>query len=158
MAEVVAAPPPLQDELEHNSPSNGISHAQISSSPPQDVSPTQPLTFPKLNEIRRPQTEANETSICYQFEDNDLPILIRYPIPPDQITLRDLKKALSISPMSDYKFFFRSYDKDVGDVNEEIADDNAKLPFFNRKVVVLVSFPPKPSLSPSTLFLIINSV
>src|SRR6218665_1086494 len=146
MAEV-AIPPATHDELElngmpHNN-NNNNNNNNPSSSPPVLSAPehysAQNITFPKLNEIRRPQVDSNETSICYQFEDNDLPILIRYPIPPDQITLRDLKKALSISPLSDYKFFFRSFDKDVGEVNEEIADDNAKLPIFHCKVVVLVS-------------------
>lgn len=137
MAEVASLPVPSHEELELNSIQNGTGQSPPSPSGPEVQA--QALTFPKFNEIRRPQGSVTETSVFYQYEHNDLPTLIRVPIPPDQITLRDLKKTLSIPLKTDYKFFFRSYVEDVGDVQEEIADDNAKLPIIHCKVVVVVS-------------------
>ena len=124
-----------QYETENNN--NGSSTGEENS-----VSGSQRFVFPtKQNPIRERILPGNETSIRYQYEDSDLPVLIRYPIAPDKITLRDLKDALSLSSSSSahYRFLFRTYDKDVGPLNEEIGDDNRKLPLFHDKVVVLVS-------------------
>lgn len=99
----------------------------------------QNITFPKLNEIRRPPTLANETKVIYHLKDKDCPTVIKIPIASNVITLRDLKNFLSL-PKSHFKFYFKSFDKDVGVVKEQIFDDNSVLPLYQNMVVAFVSF------------------
>ncbi|KAJ6219508.1 hypothetical protein RDWZM_005320 [Blomia tropicalis] len=93
--------------------------------------------LPKLNEIRRPPSSTNETKVIYHLEDKDCPTVIKIPIAPEKITLRDLKTFLGL-PKSYFRFYFKSYDKDVGVVKEQIFDDNSELPFYQGKVVAFI--------------------
>lgn len=73
-----------------------------------------------------------ETKIIYHIEDEETPYLVKLPISPERVTLADFKNVLN---RPNYKFFFKSMDDDFGVVKEEIIDDDAKLPFFNGRVV-----------------------
>lgn len=81
----------------------------------------------------QPQQE-HETKILYHLDDEDTPYLIKLPISPDVITLRDFKQHIFL-PKSSYKFFFKSTDEDMEIVKEEITDDDARLPMFKGRVV-----------------------
>ncbi|PAA61894.1 hypothetical protein BOX15_Mlig008755g3 [Macrostomum lignano] len=72
------------------------------------------------------------TKIIFHVDEEDTPYLIRLSIPPGQATLADFKNALNYK--ANFKFFFKSVDDDFGVVKEEIADDNAHLPFSKGKV------------------------
>lgn len=95
--------------------------------------------LPKLNEIRCPPASNSETKVIYHMDDKDIPTMVRIPIAPSVITLRDLKAYLSLRNSSNYKFYFKARDKDCGIVKEEIFHDNTPLPFFQDKVVAYVS-------------------
>uniref|UniRef100_A0A673LPT0 Segment polarity protein dishevelled homolog DVL-3-like n=1 Tax=Sinocyclocheilus rhinocerous TaxID=307959 RepID=A0A673LPT0_9TELE len=73
-----------------------------------------------------------ETKVIYHLDDQETPYLVKLPIPAERVTLLDLKNALK---KPNYKFFFKSMDDDFGVVKEEIADDNAKLPCYNGRVI-----------------------
>nr|XP_046916250.1 segment polarity protein dishevelled homolog DVL-3-like isoform X3 [Dermatophagoides farinae] len=81
-----------------------------------------------------PLASTNETRIVYHVDDEETPYLVKLPIPHSQIKLSDFKSAISL-PRPHYKYFFKSYDKEVGVVKEEIFDDNASLPIFKDRVV-----------------------
>ncbi|KAH9393692.1 Segment polarity protein dishevelled DVL-3 [Tyrophagus putrescentiae] len=72
------------------------------------------------------------------MDDKDIPTMVRIPIAPSVITLRDLKAYLSLRNSSNYKFYFKARDKDCGIVKEEIFHDNTPLPFFQDKVVAYI--------------------
>lgn len=84
-----------------------------------------------------PLASTNETRIVYHVDDEETPYLVKLPIPHSQIKLSDFKSAISL-PRPHYKYFFKSYDKEVGVVKEEIFDDNASLPIFKDRVVAWV--------------------
>ncbi|XP_055735328.1 segment polarity protein dishevelled homolog DVL-3-like isoform X1 [Salvelinus fontinalis] len=73
-----------------------------------------------------------DTKIIYHLDDQETPYLVKLPIAADRVTLADFKNVLN---KPNYTFFFKSMDDDFGVVKEEISDDNAKLPFFNGRVV-----------------------
>uniref|UniRef100_A0A674ASG3 Dishevelled segment polarity protein 3 n=1 Tax=Salmo trutta TaxID=8032 RepID=A0A674ASG3_SALTR len=77
-----------------------------------------------------------DTKIIYHLDDQETPYLVKLPIAADRVTLADFKNVLN---KPNYTFFFKSMDDDFGVVKEEISDDNAKLPFFNGRVVSWVS-------------------
>lgn len=77
-----------------------------------------------------------ETRILYYVDDEETPYSIKLPIPSDQVTLRDFKQVFA--PKTNYKFFFKSYDDEVGIVKEELVDDDARLPLFKTRVVSYV--------------------
>lgn len=52
-----------------------------------------------------------ETKIIYHLDEEDTPYRIKLSIPPDKVTLADLKTALN---RANYKFFFKSMDDDFG--------------------------------------------
>ncbi|XP_070490702.1 segment polarity protein dishevelled isoform X2 [Chironomus tepperi] len=76
-----------------------------------------------------------ETKIIYHIDEETTPYLVKIPLPPSQVKLRDFKIVLSKQQTCNYKFFFKSMDADFGVVKEEIIDDNTVLPCFNNKVV-----------------------
>lgn len=92
----------------------------------------------KINPIG-PLACTNETRIVYYVDDEETPYLVKLPIPHSNIKLSDFKAAISL-PRPHYKFFFKSYDKEVGVVKEEICDDNALLPIFEYRVVAWVCY------------------
>lgn len=120
------------DELQSNISPNSSQIDPVGSVPVN-------LTFPKLNEIRRPLASTNETKVIYHLEDKDCPTVIKIPIAPGLITLRDFKTFLSL-PKSHFKFYFKSYDKDIGVVKEQIFNDNSILPLYQNMVVAFVCF------------------
>jgi hypothetical protein len=75
-----------------------------------------------------------ETKIIYYTDDATMPYLIKLNIPPERATLRDFKLNLNTNPKQ-YKFFFQTIVADFGTVKEELADDEAKLPCVNGRVV-----------------------
>uniref|UniRef100_A0A4W5KGY2 Dishevelled segment polarity protein 3 n=1 Tax=Hucho hucho TaxID=62062 RepID=A0A4W5KGY2_9TELE len=77
-----------------------------------------------------------ETKIIYHLDEQETPYLVKLPIAADRVILADFKNVLN---KPNYTFFFKSMDEDFGVVKEEISDDNAKLPFFNGRVVSWVS-------------------
>uniref|UniRef100_T1KCS7 PDZ domain-containing protein n=2 Tax=Tetranychus urticae TaxID=32264 RepID=T1KCS7_TETUR len=79
-----------------------------------------------------------ETKIIYYNGDDDVPVLIRLAVPPDQVTLRDFKSAINIQSSCEHKFFFKTIDENVGIVKELITDDDAKLPFFKDNIICYV--------------------
>ncbi|KAH8854394.1 putative Dishevelled segment polarity protein DVL-3 [Schistosoma japonicum] len=74
----------------------------------------------------------DETKIIYHIDDEETPYLVKVAVCPSAVTLGDFKNALN---RPNYKFFFKSVDADFGVVKEEIADDDARLPCFNGKVI-----------------------
>lgn len=108
-------------------------------------------TFSKLSEIRRPPASSNMTKVIYILEEgdrsdrNDIATAIHVKVAPTAITLRHLKEALkedkSFQGLNKFhfKFYFKSLDKDVGVVKEQIFDDNSLLPLYQGKVVAFVS-------------------
>ncbi|CAH8488604.1 unnamed protein product [Schistosoma rodhaini] len=74
----------------------------------------------------------DDTKIIYHIDDEETPYLVRIAVCPSAVTLGDFKNALN---RPNYKFFFKSVDADFGVVKEEIADDDARLPCFNGKVI-----------------------
>ncbi|XP_063707262.1 segment polarity protein dishevelled isoform X2 [Culicoides brevitarsis] len=75
-----------------------------------------------------------ETKAIYHIDDETTPYLVKIPLPSSDVTLKDFKLVLNKQNVN-YKYFFKSYDPEFGVVKEEIADDNAKLPCFNGKIV-----------------------
>lgn len=78
--------------------------------------------------------QGRETKIIYHIDDEDTPYLVRLPIAPESVTLRDFKSFLSL-PKPNYKFYFKSSDDEYGIVKEEVAEDDARLPLFKGRVV-----------------------
>lgn len=76
------------------------------------------------------------TRIFYYLNDQDIPYLTKLNIPPNQVTLGDFKKSLKINTKIGFKYFFKSYDEEVGIVKEEIINDSSKLPLVKGKVYV----------------------
>ncbi|CAH8445310.1 unnamed protein product [Schistosoma rodhaini] len=74
----------------------------------------------------------DDTKIIYHIDDEETPYLVKIAVCPSAVTLGDFKNALN---RPNYKFFFKSVDADFGVVKEEIADDDARLPCFNGKVI-----------------------
>uniref|UniRef100_A0A3Q0KD31 Putative dishevelled n=2 Tax=Schistosoma mansoni TaxID=6183 RepID=A0A3Q0KD31_SCHMA len=74
----------------------------------------------------------DDTKIIYHIDDEETPYLVKIAVCPNAVTLGDFKNALN---RPNYKFFFKSVDADFGVVKEEIADDDARLPCFNGKVI-----------------------
>jgi segment polarity protein dishevelled len=54
---------------------------------------------------------AEETKVIYHMDDEDTPYLVKLTKGPEEVTLKDLKEALS---RPNYKFFFKSMDEDFG--------------------------------------------
>ena len=75
------------------------------------------------------------TRIVYFLNDQDTPYLTKLNIPSSEVTLADFKNNLEINAKCGFKFFFKSFDDEVGIVKEEIIEDNAKLPLFKGRVV-----------------------
>uniref|UniRef100_A0A336KBN2 CSON004982 protein n=1 Tax=Culicoides sonorensis TaxID=179676 RepID=A0A336KBN2_CULSO len=75
-----------------------------------------------------------ETKAIYHIDDETTPYLVKISLPSSEVTLKDFKLVLNKQNVN-YKYFFKSYDPEFGVVKEEIADDNAKLPCFNGKIV-----------------------
>ncbi|XP_044741381.1 segment polarity protein dishevelled homolog DVL-3 isoform X3 [Chrysoperla carnea] len=73
-----------------------------------------------------------ETKVIYHIDDEDTPYLVKINVSPEKVTLLDFKNVLN---RPNYKFFFKSIDKDFGVVKEEICEDSAHLPCFNGRVV-----------------------
>jgi segment polarity protein dishevelled len=78
---------------------------------------------------------AEETKVIYHMDDEDTPYLVKLTKGPEEVTLKDLKEALS---RPNYKFFFKSMDEDFGVVKEEFTNDDARLPCVNGRVVAWV--------------------
>ncbi|CAH8458088.1 unnamed protein product [Schistosoma turkestanicum] len=74
----------------------------------------------------------DDTKIIYHIDDEETPYLVKIAVCPNAVTLGDFKNALN---RPNYKFFFKSVDADFGVVKEEIANDDARLPCFNGKVI-----------------------
>ena len=53
----------------------------------------------------------DETKVLYHVNDEGTPYLIKISVPPDRVTLGDLKNALN---RPNYKYFFKSVDDDFG--------------------------------------------
>lgn len=62
---------------------------------------------------------------------------MKVPIPPESMTLAQIKSALALQYGS-YKYYFRSHDPEFGEVKEEISDDGARLPHDYDKIVVWI--------------------
>jgi len=73
------------------------------------------------------------TKIAYYIGDENTPYVIKVPITPGNVTLKDFK--LAINKPNYNKFFFRSEDDDFGVVKEEIKDDSAILPVSENKIM-----------------------
>lgn len=80
------------------------------------------------------QENNSETKVIYYLDDEDTPYSVKLPIPQENVTLRDFKSILPL-PKTNCKFFFKKEDNEFGIVKEEVADDDAKLPFFKGRVV-----------------------
>ncbi|KAJ3590466.1 hypothetical protein NHX12_008417, partial [Muraenolepis orangiensis] len=102
-----------------------------------------------------------DTRVIYHLDGQETPYLVRLAVPPERVTLGDLRSAVN---KPNYKFFFKSVDVDFGVVKEEITDDNAKLPVYNGRVISwlvagdgvepddqTVEAPPTPPLAPPPL-------
>ncbi|KAI1296492.1 Segment polarity protein dishevelled -like protein DVL-3 [Halotydeus destructor] len=102
--------------------------------PPLPETTASPLNLPNHGHygVGNIDLQPKETKIVYYVDDEDVPYSIKVNMPPDSITLRDLKQVLSL-PKTNYKFFFKALDEDFGVLKEEIADDEAKLPVFKGK-------------------------
>lgn len=87
-----------------------------------------------------PKNPVGETKVCV-IVDSRTPIIIKVPIPPNQITLTDLKSALPAINQPNYKYFFKSNDSEFGIVKEEIQEDESQLPSFKGRVVAWVVTP-----------------
>lgn len=55
-----------------------------------------------------------ETKIIYHIDEETTPYLVKIPLPPSQVKLRDFKIILSKQQTCNYKFFFKSMDADFG--------------------------------------------
>ena len=55
-----------------------------------------------------------ETKIIYHIDEETTPYLVKIPLPPSQVKLRDFKIVLSKQQTCNYKFFFKSMDADFG--------------------------------------------
>jgi segment polarity protein dishevelled len=55
-----------------------------------------------------------ETKIIYHIDEESTPYLVKIPLPPPQVKLRDFKIILSKQQTCNYKFFFKSMDADFG--------------------------------------------
>ncbi|CAK9296573.1 unnamed protein product [Gordionus sp. m RMFG-2023] len=140
------SPPLISRQLDSTSPlSPALSH-----SPPFNYHEQQ-----NTNVIPHPSDKGPtilETKIIYHLDDQSTPYLVKLPIPPDTITLGDLKKYIppnsnnignsatnnsnnSENEFGDYKYFFKSMDDDFGVVKEEIVEDKTRLPSFNGRVI-----------------------
>lgn len=69
----------------------------------------------------------------YYVDDDDKPFMVKLPIPLEQVTLGDFKRAVN---RHNYKFFFRSEDPEVGEFKEEVSDDALTVPSFQGRIVV----------------------
>lgn len=114
-----------------------IGNNNQTSSPPPISSSTNNGQQQQLPLKVGPLASTNETRIVYHVDDEETPYLVKLSIPHSQIKLSDFKAAISL-PRPNYKYFFKSYDKEVGVVKEEIFDDNASLPIFKDRVVAWV--------------------
>lgn len=79
---------------------------------------------------------SKETKLCIIL-DSRMPIIMKVPIPPHTLTLRQLKAIASLQDDT-YKFYFRSHDAEFGIVKEEIVDENSTLPADGERIVVWV--------------------
>lgn len=82
----------------------------------------------------------DETKVCV-IVDSRTPVIIKVPVPPNQITLADLKLALPAIDQPNYKYFFKSNDSEFGIVKEEVQVDDCQLPSYRNRVVAWVVTP-----------------
>lgn len=82
----------------------------------------------------------DETKVCI-IVDSRTPVVIKIQVPPDQITLADLKRAVPAIDRLNYKYFFKTSDSEFGVVKEEIQDDDGQLPTYRNRVVAWIVTP-----------------
>lgn len=81
-----------------------------------------------------------ETKVIYYIDDEQTPYLVKIPMTPSQVTLKDFKLVLN-KQNCNYKYFFKSVDADFGWVlffcndqtnrfNLKTIDDNWQLVYF----------------------------
>lgn len=81
---------------------------------------------------------ANRETRLYIIVNSETPIYMKVPIPPESMTLAQVKSMLPPQYESS-KYYFRSHDPEFGEVNEEITDDCSKLPYEHDKIVARVT-------------------
>lgn len=93
--------------------------------------PHAPSSFPIIQE---------ETKVCVTV-DSRTPVIFKIPLPPNKITLGDLKRALPAINQPNYKYFFKSNDSEFGIVKEEVQEDDSKLSTYRNRIVVWIVTP-----------------
>lgn len=99
---------------------------------------SQPIqgTTPVLQSFRKPVASPESTVVGYYMQNEPIPY--RITLPGKDITLGQLK--IAISKRDNYRFFFKKvcsdFDTDV--VHEEVSSDNQVLPFWEGKIVCRV--------------------
>lgn len=87
---------------------------------------------PRGEPIRAPV----ETKLCI-IVDSKTPIIMKVPLAPENITLKQFKSIASLQDQS-YKFYFRSKDDEFGIVKEELTEDDAVLPVEGDRIVAWI--------------------
>lgn len=73
--------------------------------------------------------------------DSGTPVKFKIPAPPNRVTLADLKRALPAIDRPNYKYFFKSNDREFGIVREEIHENDGRLPIFKNRIVAWIVTP-----------------
>lgn len=87
---------------------------------------------------------SSETKIMYYLDEDDTPYSAKLPIPPEEITLKDLKSIISLpngnnNKLNSFKYFFKTEDEDLKmTVKELVKDDDAKLPNWRGRVIAYI--------------------
>lgn len=85
------------------------------------------------------------TKILYYLGTSTTPYLSSCPKPLGEISLRDFKNV--VNRAGRYRYNFRTFDRDVGPVKQELAEDGALLPGWEGRIVGFVEeLPPGNSL------------
>ncbi|KAI0985175.1 hypothetical protein GJ496_000070 [Pomphorhynchus laevis] len=93
------------------------------------------LAFKKLSA----SNQSEEIKVIYYIDDEETPYLTKLHCNQNhQIKLHDLKSALGSKRFNHFRFFFKSFDVDIGEVKEEINDNSATLPCENGKIVTWI--------------------
>lgn len=93
-------------------------------------------SVPPRNQSPIYANNSRETKL-YIIIDSATPIYMKVPIPPESMTLSQVKSVLSLQYGS-YRYYFRSRDPEFGEVKEEISEDASKLPYEYDKIVVWI--------------------
>ena len=80
-----------------------------------------------------------ETKVIYHLEGEDTPFLIKIPLEPTSIKLKDLKTAISLNTSPThikYKYLFKTIDEECEMIVKiEINSDDQKLPLFDNRII-----------------------